>query len=38
MVEPQPLNKDGTVNKELGDQIRRRWASWSLKPEVTGYF
>lgn len=38
MVEPQPLNKDGTVNKELGDQIRRRWASWSLKPEVTGIF
>ncbi|KDM92890.1 phage portal protein [Photobacterium galatheae] len=38
MVEPQPLNTDGTVNNELADALRRRWAAWSLRPEVTGVF
>lgn len=38
MIEPQPLNEDGTVNDDLANELRRRWASWSLKPEVTGTF
>ncbi|MDK2679232.1 phage portal protein [Vibrio vulnificus] len=38
MIEPQPLNQDGTVNQKFADELRRRWASWSLKPEVTGTY
>ncbi|MCR9634415.1 phage portal protein [Vibrio alginolyticus] len=38
MVEPQPLNADGQVHQEFANELRRRWASWSLKPEVTGMF
>ncbi|MFV0576040.1 MAG: phage portal protein [Vibrio sp.] len=38
MVEPQPLNKDGKVNKDVANELRRRWAAWSLRPEVTGIF
>ncbi len=38
MIEPQPLNRDGTVNEDFANEIRRRWASWSIKPEVTGTF
>lgn len=38
MIEPQPLNSDSTVNTGFADEIRRRWAAWSIKPEVTGVF
>ncbi|WP_415720610.1 phage portal protein [Photobacterium ganghwense] len=38
MIEPQPLSADGTVNTKLANDIRRRWAAWSIKPEVTGIF
>lgn len=38
MIEPQPLNADGKVNQAFADELRRRWASWSLKPEVTGTY
>lgn len=38
MVDPQPLNIDDTVNTEFADEIRKRWAIWSVKPEVTGRF
>lgn len=35
-VEPLPLNKDGSVNRDLADQIKKIWAEWSLNPEVSG--
>ncbi|WP_305817538.1 phage portal protein [Photobacterium leiognathi] len=38
MVEPQPLDLEGNVLTELQEEIRRRWASWSLKCEVTGTY
>lgn len=38
MVEPQPLDNQGRVHQAFANEIRRRWASWSLKPDVTGMF
>lgn len=38
MVEPQPLGSDGKVHREFSIELRRRWAAWSLKPDVTGTF
>ncbi|GAA4879864.1 phage portal protein [Ferrimonas pelagia] len=35
-VEPMPLDLAGDRHVELAKEIRRRWAAWSLKPEVTG--
>ncbi|MFK3558326.1 phage portal protein [Pasteurella multocida] len=37
-IEPQPLNLDGEVNEELAEQIRTKWAEWSVSPEVTGLY
>lgn len=37
-IEPQPLNVDGEVNETLAETIRRKWAEWSITPEVTGQF
>ncbi|MDG6894531.1 phage portal protein [Volucribacter amazonae] len=37
-VEPQPLTLSGDVHEELAEQIRRLWAEWSVKPEVTGLY
>ncbi|MDH2999390.1 hypothetical protein A1D23_04640 [Chelonobacter oris] len=37
-IEPQPLNIDGGVNEVLAEQIRKHWAEWSIKPEVTGHY
>lgn len=35
-VEPQPLDLLGNVSESLAEQIRRKWAEWSIRPEVTG--
>ncbi|MDO9794677.1 phage portal protein, partial [Glaesserella parasuis] len=37
-VEPQPLDLAGNVNEALANDIRRKWAEWSIRPEVTGRF
>lgn len=37
-VEPQPLDLVGNVNEALANEIRQKWAEWSVKPEVTGRF
>lgn len=37
-VEPQPLTLAGDVHEELAEQIRKLWAEWSVKPDVTGLF
>lgn len=37
-VEPQPRDAAGQVMPELAAELRRRWAAWSLRPEVTGMF
>ncbi|MDP0122633.1 phage portal protein [Glaesserella parasuis] len=37
-VEPQPLDFAGNVNESLANDIRRKWAEWSIRPEVTGRF
>ena len=37
-VEPQPLKLTGEVDEELAEQIRKKWAEWSVKPEVTAQF
>jgi lambda family phage portal protein len=38
MVDPQPKSLTGEVNKEFAEEIRKRWATWSIKPDVTGRF
>lgn len=35
-VEPHPLDGAGNKLEDLAKEIRRRWARWSLAPEVTG--
>ena len=35
-VEPQPMNRDGTINIELARAIKSLWHDWCHKPEVTG--
>jgi len=37
-IEPQPRTFTGDVHTEFAEELRRRWAAWSLKPEVTGLF
>ncbi len=37
-VEPQPLTRSGDVHEELAEQIRKLWAEWSVKPDVTGLY
>lgn len=37
-VEPQPLDLAGNVNEALAEQIRKKWAEWSISPDVTGQF
>ena len=37
-MEPQPLNLSGDVDEALAEQIRKKWAEWSIRPEVTGQF
>ncbi|MDP8051046.1 phage portal protein [Pasteurella atlantica] len=37
-IEPQPLNRDGSVNDKFAEIIRKKWAEWSVKPDVTGLF
>ncbi|MCT8824013.1 phage portal protein [Glaesserella parasuis] len=37
-VEPQPLDLAGNVDQVLADTIRKKWAEWSVRPEVTGRF
>lgn len=37
-IEPQPRTASGEIHAEFAQELRRRWAAWSLKPEVTGLF
>ena len=37
-IEPQPMNISGDVDETLAEQIRKKWAEWSIRPEVTGQF
>lgn len=37
-VEPQPRNKDGTINSELATRIRVLLKNWERSPEVTQMF
>ncbi|OOF80234.1 phage portal protein [Rodentibacter caecimuris] len=37
-IEPQPLTRSGDVHEALADQIRKLWAEWSIKLEVTGLY
>ncbi len=38
IVDPHPLLKNGRVATELIKSIRKKWAEWSLRPDVTGEF
>ncbi|MBN6359074.1 phage portal protein, partial [Escherichia coli] len=38
IVEPHPVLKNGNIAKKLAEQIRTKWAEWSVSPEVTGQF
>lgn len=38
VVEPQPRSISGEILDDLANEIQRRFASWSLKPDVTGRF
>ncbi|OEF54680.1 phage portal protein, partial [Enterovibrio norvegicus] len=38
MVEPQPLGMDGKVHRVFANELRRRWATWSIRPDVTGVY
>lgn len=35
-IEPQPMSMTGDIHEELASNIRKAWAEWSLRPEVTG--
>ena len=37
-IEPQPLNLSGDVDEVLAEQIRKKWAEWSVRPEVTAQY
>ena len=37
-IEPQPLKLTGDVDEALAEEIRKKWAEWSVRPEVTGQF
>ena len=36
MIEPQPRSVDGELLDDFAEEIARRWAAWSIRPEVTG--
>lgn len=38
IVEPQPRDKDGNILDKFAEELQRRFAAWSLKPDVTGKF
>ena len=38
VVEPQPRSMSGEILDELANEIQRRFATWSLKPDVTGRY
>ena len=38
IVEPHPVLNNGNIAKKLAEQIRAKWAEWSVSPEVTGQF
>lgn len=38
IVDPQPLSLTGEIHTELAAHIRRAWAEWSIKPDVTGQY
>lgn len=38
IVEPHPKLMNGKIAKKLADQIRSKWAEWSVRPDVTNQF
>ncbi|HEB2430536.1 TPA: phage portal protein, partial [Citrobacter freundii] len=38
IVEPHPRLMNGKIAKKLADQIRNKWAEWSVRPDVTNQF
>lgn len=38
VIEPQPRSLAGELLADFADDLQRRFAAWSLKPEVTGQF
>lgn len=38
IVEPQPLLSSGRIAEKLATEIRKKWAEWSVSPEVTGQY
>ncbi len=38
VVEPQPRDKSGKILDEFAEELQRRFAAWSLKPDVTGRY
>ncbi|WP_350431728.1 phage portal protein [Shewanella sp. H8] len=38
VIEPQPRSYDGEILDELANDIQRRFATWSLKPDVTNRY
>lgn len=38
IVEPHPKLMNGKIAKKLADQIRNKWAEWSVRPDVTNQF
>lgn len=38
VIEPQPRSISGELLPDLADELQRRFANWSLKPDVTGQF
>ncbi|WP_345873165.1 phage portal protein [Shewanella algae] len=38
VVEPQPKDKDGNILSDFAEELARRFAAWSLKPDVTGRY
>lgn len=38
VIEPQPRDHQGELLTDLADELQRRFANWSLSPEITGEY
>lgn len=38
VIEPQPRDQQGELLTDLADELQRRFANWSLSPEITGEY
>lgn len=38
IIEPQPRDAQGELLTELADDLQRRFANWSIKPDITGEY